>query len=67
MANEQNLERGRTSFAQKAWAEAYRLLDIADRRGALAAEDLERLAAAASLTGRDEESETAGTRASVFP
>jgi DNA-binding CsgD family transcriptional regulator len=63
MATEQNLERGRTSFAQKAWADAYRLLDTADRSGALAAGDLERLAAAASLTGRDEESEAAWARA----
>ena len=63
MANEQNLERGRTFFAQKAWADAYRLLDTADGSEALAAEDLERLATAASLIGRDEESEAAWARA----
>ena len=63
MAKEQNLERGRTSFAEKAWADAYRLLETADRRGALAPADLERLAAAAALTGRDQESEAAWARA----
>lgn len=63
MARGQNLERGRTSFARKEWADAYRLLETADRSGALAPADLERLAAAASLTGRDEESEAAWARA----
>ena len=63
MARGQNLERGRTSFARKDWADAYRLLETADRSEALAPADLERLAAAASLTGRDEESEAAWARA----
>jgi DNA-binding CsgD family transcriptional regulator len=66
VANDQNLERGRTSFAQKAWGEAYRLLDTADRSGTLAAEDLERLATAASLTGRDEQSEAVWARAHQY-
>jgi DNA-binding CsgD family transcriptional regulator len=63
MTNEENLERARTSFAEKAWAEAYRLLDRADRKAALAAEDVERLAHAAYLTGRDDESEAFWARA----
>jgi DNA-binding CsgD family transcriptional regulator len=63
MTNEENLERARTSFAQKAWADAYRLLETADRSGALAAEDVERLAHAACLTGRDDESEAFWARA----
>jgi hypothetical protein len=49
------LERGRECYRQRAWAEAYRLLDLADRADALAAEDLERLAMAAYLTGLDDE------------
>ncbi len=45
------LERGRELFAQKAWAESYRLLQAADRDAPLDAEDLERLAIAAHLMG----------------
>ena len=63
MANEHDLERGRTSFAQNAWADAFHFLDAAERNGGLAAEDLERLATAASLTGRDDECEAAWARA----
>jgi ATP/maltotriose-dependent transcriptional regulator MalT len=63
MANEQDLERGRTCFAHNAWGDAYRCLDAADRREPLAAQDLERLAMAASLTGHDEPSAAAWARA----
>jgi DNA-binding NarL/FixJ family response regulator len=48
-------ERGRASFAQRAWGEAYALLSAADGEAGLDLEDLERLAAAAYLVGRDEE------------
>ena len=57
------LRRGRKSFEQRAWAESYRLLQAADRDAPLDAEDLERLATAAYLVGRDDESETFRARA----
>jgi ATP/maltotriose-dependent transcriptional regulator MalT len=63
MTSEQDLERARTLFAQKAWADAYRLLEAADQEGRLAPEDVERLATAASLTGRDDGSEAFWARA----
>jgi len=47
------LERGRAAFARLAWAEAYAQLTAADRGAALEPEDLERLASAAHLLGRD--------------
>ena len=49
------LERGRESFDRKAWADSYRLLQAAEQDGPLEPEDLERLATAAYLMGRDEE------------
>ena len=49
------LERGRAAFARQAWAEAYAQLTAADRGAALEPEDLERLASAAHLLGRDAE------------
>ena len=57
------LRRGRKSFEQRAWAESYRLLQAADRDAPLDAEDLERLAIAAHLVGRDDECETVTARA----
>jgi len=63
MKEAQALERGRESFDRKAWAEAYRLLQSAEREGPLEPEDLERLATAAYMMGRDEESESYRTRA----
>ncbi len=57
------LRRGRQSFQQRAWAESHRLLQAADRDAALEAEDLERLAIAAHLVGRDDECETVTARA----
>jgi DNA-binding CsgD family transcriptional regulator len=48
------LERGRTCYAARAWAEAYRLLSQADRAAPLCGSDLERLAMAAYLIGRDD-------------
>ena len=48
-------DRGRASFGQGAWAEAYALLSAADGEAGLDLEDLERLGAVAYLLGRDEE------------
>lgn len=63
MATTEVLERGRESFARAAWADAFAQLSAADEEGGLGAEDLERLAVAAYLTGRDEESQDAWARA----
>jgi DNA-binding CsgD family transcriptional regulator len=49
------LERGREKYAARAWAEAYDLLDQADREVPLADADLECLTWAAALSGRDPE------------
>jgi DNA-binding CsgD family transcriptional regulator/tetratricopeptide (TPR) repeat protein len=57
------LRRGRRSFEQRAWAESYRLLQAADDDAPLDAEDLERLAIAAYLVGRDDECEAVTARA----
>lgn len=45
-------ERGRASFARRAWLDAFTELSSADRDAPLAPEDLERLATAAYLIGR---------------
>jgi len=57
------LEQGRESFAHRAWANAYTCLAAADRDTPLQGEDLERLAYAAHLTGKDADSEAVLTRA----
>jgi DNA-binding CsgD family transcriptional regulator len=57
------LDRGRASFGRQAWGDAYAQLSAADREGALEPEDLERLAIAAHLVGRDAESTDVRTRA----
>jgi DNA-binding CsgD family transcriptional regulator len=49
------LERGRTAYAQRAWADAYGALLRADQHAPLDDEDLERLALAAGLSGHDAE------------
>src|SRR5262245_27796971 len=49
------LERGRDCFARRAWSDAYQALQLADQTKPLAANDLELLAMAACLTGRDDE------------
>ena len=48
--------RGRVSYARRAWADAFAELSAADREAPLEPEDLERLATAAYLVGRDEDS-----------
>ncbi len=57
------LERGRESFRRQAWADAYSLLCLAGRESDVRPEDLEMLAIAAHLTGHEEESVQAWTRA----
>jgi hypothetical protein len=58
-----SIDRGRASFARQAWADAYAQLLDADREAALEPEDLERLAIAAHLLGRDAESAEVWARA----
>ncbi|MFL5618062.1 MAG: hypothetical protein ACJ79A_06685, partial [Gemmatimonadaceae bacterium] len=48
------LRKGRGAFALRKWAEAYAHLSAADLAAPLGIDDLERLAVAAFLTGRDE-------------
>jgi DNA-binding CsgD family transcriptional regulator len=57
------LDRGRESFGRRAWADAFAQLSATDREFPLEAEDLERLATAAYLIGRDDDGAGAGARA----
>jgi hypothetical protein len=57
------LGRGRRSLARKAWDDAYQQLSASEQEAPLGLEDLERLAMAAHLTGRDEECAEAWGRA----
>jgi ATP/maltotriose-dependent transcriptional regulator MalT len=57
------VERARAAFQRRAWADARALLAGADVRAPLSADDLERLAIAAYLLGRDDESAHAWERA----
>jgi DNA-binding CsgD family transcriptional regulator len=63
MNDMQALGRARRSFERKAWGESYRLFEAADRGSSLEPEDLDRLATAAHLMGREAESEALRTRA----
>src|SRR5262245_52424858 len=54
---------GREAFARRAWATAFAQLSAADRVEPLGPDDLERLAAAAYLSGHELESESIWTRA----
>jgi DNA-binding NarL/FixJ family response regulator len=63
MAGPDALEEGRASFRRGAWSDAYAALSASDQAGLLEPGDLERLAVAAYLTGRDEESSDLFTRA----
>lgn len=56
MSRSELLDRGREAFRQRAWGEAFALLSAADREAPLEPPDLERLAAAAHLLGKDAES-----------
>jgi DNA-binding CsgD family transcriptional regulator len=57
------LLRARRSYERHAWGEAYERLSAADKASDLDGEDLERLAIAAYLTGRPEESSAIAARA----
>ena len=50
-----DLDRARLRYRRQAWADAYHAFELADQVTPLEADDLERLAMAAYLTGRDEE------------
>ncbi|MFW6195257.1 MAG: hypothetical protein ACOC5M_01910 [Chloroflexota bacterium] len=63
MATADALTEGRRWFETRAWGSAYARLAAADRETPLQAEDLERLATAAYLTGRDAESADIWARA----
>jgi DNA-binding CsgD family transcriptional regulator len=63
MTDELLLARARQSYDRRAWADAYRLFEAADREALLEPEDLERLAMAAYLAGREAESEASWERA----
>ena len=49
------LERGRDAYARSAWQEAHDALTEADRTASLSADDLELLAHAAYMLGRDDD------------
>jgi DNA-binding NarL/FixJ family response regulator len=53
MTTADTLDRGRASLEQRAWADAFDKLSAADRETPLAPQDLELLAKAAYLVGRD--------------
>jgi DNA-binding CsgD family transcriptional regulator len=57
------LDRARQHYRQRAWSEAYREFLLADQQTPLEAEDLDLLAMAAYLVGRDDEYLTALERA----
>jgi DNA-binding NarL/FixJ family response regulator len=63
MTTTDTLDRGRASFERRAWADAFDKLSAADRESPLAPEDLELLAAAAFLVGRDAERDEVLARA----
>jgi DNA-binding CsgD family transcriptional regulator len=63
MTSGDTLARGRDAFGRQAWAEAYAQLSAADQGAALEPEDLERLATAAYLLGKDSESSDIRARA----
>ena len=50
-----HVQRGRALFADRAWKDAHAALSAADAREPLAAADLERLATAAYMLGRQDE------------
>lgn len=58
-----HLDRGRRAYDRRAWKDALELLSLADRESALRAGDLERLATAAFLIGREKEFERTLERA----
>jgi DNA-binding CsgD family transcriptional regulator len=63
MAAADTLAQGRHAYERQAWAEAHARFSAVDQEAALEPEDRERLAAAAYLLGRNEESSEAWRRA----
>jgi DNA-binding CsgD family transcriptional regulator len=63
MATDDTPDRGRESFGRHAWGDAYAQLSAADREAPLEPGDLELLATAAYLIGRDADSEHVWARA----
>jgi DNA-binding CsgD family transcriptional regulator len=63
MTTADTLVQGRESFGRQAWVDAFAQLSAADRETPLAPEDLERLATAAYLLGRDADSTDIWARA----
>lgn len=63
MAAADTLDRAREAFERQAWTEAHARLSAADRDAPLPPEDLERLAVAAHLLGKDSECWDVWTRA----
>jgi len=57
------LDQGRDSFSRRAWGNAFDLLTLADQETPLAPDDLERLATAAFLIGREADSADLWSRA----
>ena len=63
MTRTEAIHRGRESFARRAWGHSFVSLTAADREAPLEGEDLERLAYASYLIGKDADSEDVLTRA----
>jgi len=63
MERTDQLERGRNAYARQAWGEAFAQLSAADRATPLEPADLELLAVAAGLLGRDRDSDDVTARA----
>lgn len=63
MTTTDDLRQGRSAFDRNAWSQAYECLAASDAAAPLGIDDLERLAIAAYLTGRDEPSAAAWARA----
>ncbi|HSI91899.1 MAG TPA: response regulator transcription factor [Jiangellaceae bacterium] len=63
MATADSIEPGRAAFERYAWRDAFELLTAADQVAPLTPPDVERVAVAAYLTGRDEASTDAWERA----
>lgn len=63
MDSSDELERGRASYARRAWMDAYKSLSHADQVAPLGVEDLELLATSAFLVGRDDDLVSALERA----
>ncbi len=62
METADQLARGQEAYSRLAWGDAFTYLSAADRESPLEPEDLERLAFAAHLTGRFEDSADVGAR-----